>query len=320
MRLPCGARLAALALLLSWAPPGAAQPPVHRVGVLVSQSWDEEAFRLALRELGYREGADLVIDVRSAQGQLARLPSLAAGLVEAGPHVIVALNTPGTRAAMAATRSIPIVMAEVGDPVATGFVRTLARPGGNVTGVSNLCGELAAKRLSLLKEALPGARRVAIMLNPADPITSPQARDSERAAPGLGLEARQFPVRVVAELGAVLEAIVAWRADAAFWLCGQQAVLERDAVPLALRHRLPLMSYRTEAARAGALLAYSPNRPETMRRVAGYVDRILKGARPADLPVEQPTKLELVVNRRTGRALGLAIPSSLLLRADAVID
>lgn len=291
----------------------------HRVGVLVPQSWDERAFRQALTALGYHEDANLLLDVRSAEGRLDRLPSLASELVGARPHVIVAMNTPGTRAAMAATKTIPIVMGEVGDPVATGFVSNLARPEGNVTGVSNLCGELAAKRLSLLKEAVPTARRIAVMLNPNDPITAVQVKDAQRAAPSIGVEARLFPVRTIAELEAGLESMLAWRPDAALWLCGQQAVLEQHTVNLMSKHRLPVMPYRGEAVPAGGLMSYSPDRSEAMRRVASYVDRILKGAKPADLPVEQPTKIDLFVNLKTAKALGLTIPPSLLLRADQVI-
>lgn len=220
---------------------------------------------------------------------------------------------------MAATRAIPIVMAEVGDPVATGFVSNLARPEGNVTGVSNLYGELAAKRLSLMKEAVLTARRIAVMLNPADPITTVQVKDVQRAAPSIGVEARLFPVRTIAELDAVFESMLAWRPDAALWLCGQQAVFEQHTVNLARKQRLPVMPCRAETVHTGALMSYAPDRAESMRRVANYVDRILKGAKPADLPVEQPTKLELFVNLKTAKSLGLTIPPSLLLRADQVI-
>ena len=194
-----GALAVALVLSSGTASLAEAQQPTTspRVGVLVPQprGWEEKAFRQTLSGLGYSEGVNVILDVRSAEGQLARLPSLASELVRSGPHVIVAVNTPGTRAAIAATKTIPIVMVAVGDPVATGFVTNLARPEGNVTGVSNLCGELAAKRLSLLKEAVPTARRIAVMLNPDDPITNPQMKDAERAAPSIGVEVRSFPAR-----------------------------------------------------------------------------------------------------------------------------
>lgn len=317
-----------LALVLSsgGAPLAAGAQPTatHRVGVLVPQprgwGWQEKAFRQTLSDLGYSEGVNLILDVRSAEGQLARLPSLAAELVRSGPHVIVAVNTPGTRAAVAATRTIPIVMVEVGDPVATGFVSNLARPEGNVTGVSNLCGELAAKRLSLLREAVPTARRIAVMLNPDDPITTPQVKDAERAAPSLGIEVRFFPVRATAELAAVFEPMLAWRPDAVLWLCGQQFALEQRTVTLAAKHHLPVMPYRSEAVHPGGLMSYAANRAEFWRRAAIYVDKILKGAKPADLPVEQPMRLELIINLKAAKALGLTIPPSLLVWADQVIQ
>jgi putative ABC transport system substrate-binding protein len=199
-------------------------------------------------------------------------------------------------------------------------VSNLARPEGNVTGVSNLCGELAAKRLSLLKEAVPTARRIAVMLNPADPITTPQVKDAERAGLPLGVEVRFFPARAIAELDSVFELVVRWRPDAVLWLCGQQGVLEQRTVTLASKYHLPVMPYRSEAVHAGGLISYVTNRAELFRRVAIYVDKILKGATPANLPVEQPTKLELVINLKTAKALGLTISPSVLLRADLVIQ
>lgn len=317
--------VAAAGLLLAASFGAAAQTVAsHRVGVLVPQplpgGWEEKAFRDALRGLGYREGVNLFIDVRSAGGKLDQLPIIASELVRSGAHVIVALNTPGTRAAIGATRTVPIVMAEVGDPVATGFVSNLARPEGNVTGVSNMCGELAAKRLSLLQEAVPGARRIAVMLNPDDPITAPQIKDVERAAPLIGVEVRFFPVRAAAEVDVALEGVLAWRANAAMWLCGQMLALERRSASLTPKHGLPVMSYRSDTIQFGAVLSYAPNREDLIRRAAIYVDKILKGAKPADLPIEQPTKLELIVNLKAARALGIAIPQSVLLRADRIIE
>jgi len=318
--------LVAAAGLLMTASFGVAAQTVasHRVGVLVPQplprGWEEKAFRDALRDLGYRQGVNLFIDVRSADGKLEQLPTIASELVRSGAHVIVALNTPGTRAAIGATSIVPIVMAEVGDPVATGFVSSLARPGGNVTGVSNMCGELAAKRLSLLREAVPGARRIAVMLNPDDPITVPQVKDAERAALSMGVEVRFFPVRAPAELDMAFDGVLAWRANAAMWLCGQQVALERRSASLTPKHGLPVMSYRSEAIQFGAVLSYAPNREDLMRRAAVYVDKILKGAKPADLPVDQPTKLELVVNLKAARALGIAIAQPVLLRADRIVE
>jgi putative ABC transport system substrate-binding protein len=296
----------------------------HRVGVLVPQplprGWEGEAFRDALRGLGHREGSNLILDIRTADGKLDQLPAIAADLVKSGAQLIVALNTPGTRAAMGATKTIPIVMAEVGDPIATGFVTNFARPGGNVTGVTNLCGELAGKRLSMLREALPSAKRIAVMLNPDDPITAPQVKDAERTAPTIGVEVRFFRVRAMPELEPALDEARAWKADAAMWLCGQQGVLERRSAALTAQHRLPVMTFRDDGLASGALLNYAPNRADSIRLAAAYVDRILKGAKPGDLPVVQPTKIHMIVNLKTARALGITIPQSVLLRADQVVE
>lgn len=210
-----GTTLAALTVPL--ASVAAASGRVYRVGILAPSSgqWEPKAFRDALRSRGYVEEQNLVLDVRSADGQLDRLPILAAELVATRPDVIVAVNTPGARAAIAATRTIPIVMAVVGDPVGSGFVQSLAHPGGNVTGISNLSGELAAKRLSILRELVPGARRVGILFNPNDPVTVPQMKDTESAARSIGVEVRPFPVKEVGQLGPAFEQLSAWHAEAA---------------------------------------------------------------------------------------------------------
>jgi putative ABC transport system substrate-binding protein len=295
---------------------------VYRLGLLTpaAPQWDTREFREALRGLGYIEGANLILDVRSAEGELDQLPLLATDLVRARPDVIVAVNTPGTRAAIGATKTIPIVMSVVGDPVATGFVSNLARPGGNVTGVSNLSGELASKQLSLLKEAVPTARRIAVMLNSNDPITTPQRKDIERAAPSIGVAVHFFPARTTAELGSVFERMLKWRPDAVLWLAGQQVALEQQTLELASKSRLPVMPTRVRNTPSGGLLSYFANNAELIRRTAAYVDKILQGAKPADLPVEQPTKFELVINLKTAKALGLTIPPSLLARADQIIE
>ena len=318
-----GVLVVALVLSSGAASVAGAQPTTSpRVGVLVPQpsGWEERAFRETLSGLVYSDGVNIILDVRSAEGQLARLPSLASELVRSGPHVIVAVNTPGTQAVIAATKTIPIVMVAVGDPVATGFVTNLARPEGNVTGVSSLCGELAAKRLSLLKEAVPTARRIAVMLNPNDPITTPQMKDAERAAPLIGIEVRFFSARTAVELDTVFELMLKWRPGAVMWLCGQQAALERRTMNLAQKYKLPVMPYQVQQVNAGGLIAYATNSADLSRRAAIYVDRILKGAKPANLPVEQPTRFDLVINLRVAKALGLTVPQSLLLRANEVIQ
>jgi putative ABC transport system substrate-binding protein len=297
---------------------------VHRVGVLIPSRQQTlgfiDAFRDDLRSLGYAESVNLQLDVKSAEGQLEQLPALTAELVAAHPEVIVAANTPGTGAAIAMTKSVPIVMAIVGDPVGMGFVQSLAHPGGNVTGVSNLSGELAAKRLSILKEIVPPARRIGILYNPNDPVTAPQIRDTERAAPAIGVEVQLFPVKKTAELDAVFGGLRQWPADAALWLAGQSNVLDEASVPLALRYKLPVMCLAKQVVPAGGLVSYFADHADLSRRVAVYVDKILKGAKPADLPVEQPTKFELVINLKTAKALGLTVPLSLLARADEVIE
>lgn len=234
--------------------------------------------------------------------------------------VIVAINTPGARAAIQATKQIPIVISIVGDPVATGFVTNLARPGGNVTGISNMTGELASKRISLLKELMPVTKRIGVLFNPVDPITVPQIRDAERGAPQLGIEARMFPVKAPSDLPATFEQMLAWRADAAVWLSGQSIAFQPATIELTTRHRLPVMVLQRGDVEAGGLISYFPDNGELFRRTAMYVDRILKGTKPGDLPVEQPTKFELAINVKTARALGLAVPPSLLLRADRVVE
>ncbi|MBI3516538.1 MAG: ABC transporter substrate-binding protein [Proteobacteria bacterium] len=297
----------------------AAEP--YRIGVLMPTPLplEETAFREALRERGYIEGASVVIDVRRAEGALDRLPALAAGLVADRPHVIVAVNTPGTQAALAATRTIPVVMAVVGDPLGMGFVTNLARPGGHVTGVSNLSSELAAKRLSLLKEAVAAARRIAVMLNPDDPITLPQMRDTTSAAPAVGVDIEFFPMRL-AQLDALFERMLEWRPDAALWLAGQGQAFEQRVVGLAARRRLPVMHTLRRHVEAGGFMSYFADNVALFGLAAGYVDKILRGAHPGDLPVEQATKFELAINLKTAAALGLTVPPALILRADVVIE
>jgi putative ABC transport system substrate-binding protein len=245
---------------------------------------------------------------------------MAGEMVKESPEVILSVNTPGTKAAMAATKTIPIVMVAVGDPVATGFVSSLAHPDRNATGVTNLCGELAGKRLGLFNRALGGAKRIAIMLNPADPITVPQVRDIGRSTPALGLETRMFPARSRADVDSAIPEILKWRAEGVLWLCGQQRALTRYMLPLAARHRLPVMPYQALELKAGGLMSYSTDNAGLYRQSADYVDRILKGAKVSELPVEQPTKFELVVNMKVAAALGLTLPKSVLVQADRLIQ
>ena len=301
-----------------------ARQPVQIVGVLTPQRLEHQpgypTFLETLRLLGYQEGSNLRMLLRSADGNLDRLPALAAELVAARPDVIVTLNTPGARAAIQATKQIPIVMTAIGDPVGSGFVSNLARPGGNVTGISNMAAELASKRLALLKELVPGARRIAAMFNPDDPVTVLQLRDAERAAPVLKIETRFFAVRAIGNLPETFKQMLAWRADAALWILGQHQAFQTGSIELAASHRLPLMVGAGQNVEAGGLISYIGDPVERYRRTAVYVDRILRGAKPGDLPVEQPTKFELAINLKTARVLGLIIPPSLLAQADRVVE
>jgi putative ABC transport system substrate-binding protein len=312
------ALIALAASSAAWAEPG--RP--YRIGVLTpaARQWEPQAFRDGLRSLGYVEGQNILIDVRSAEGSLDRLPALAGELATSRPDVIVAVNTPGAHAAIGATKTIPIVMTVIGDPVGAGLVNSLGRPGGNATGLSNLSGELAAKRLSLLKELVPAAQRVAILFNPRDPVTVPQIGSAEGAAPLIGVTLRRFPVIEIAELSVVFEQLAEWRAEAAIWLAGQAVTLQQRTVELALRARLPVMYSLKHNVRVGGLISYSADNSELFRQAAVYIDKILKGAKPADLPVEQPTKFELVINLKTAKALGLTVPRSFLALADEIIE
>jgi putative ABC transport system substrate-binding protein len=299
-------------------------PTVHTVGVLAphDQYRDREysAFVETLRSVGYDRDRNLRLLLRSAEGKSDRLPALARELVDARVDVIVAINTPGAAAAIQATKQIPIVMAIVGDPVAMGFVSNLARPGGNVTGISNISRELVAKRLALVKEAVPGAKRIAAMFNPNDPLNALQMEDVQRAAPALKVDVHFFPVKTPEELSETFKQIAAWRAQAGLWLSGQSQALQPAAVRLAATYRLPVMgTYRT-VVESGGLMSYSPDDVELFRRTALYVDRILKGSKPGDLPVELPTRFLLVINAKTAKALGVTIPQSLLVRAEQLIE
>jgi len=278
-----------------------------------------EAFRQGLRELGYSEGQNLVIEQRSAQHDAARLPGLAAELVRRNVALIVALEPPAVEAARGATKTVPIVMRSTGDPVELGWVASLARPGGNVTGVSSYSSDLYGKRMQLLKETVPGLSRVAVLWDPETPGLAERYRKIEAAAREAGIALQSVPIEKATDLDKALES--AARSGAALWLRGPRLVTDgRRLVALATKHRVPVIYDDRELTERGGLMSYGTNLEEVYRRAALYVHRILKGARPGDLPVEQPTRFEFVVNRKAARAIGLAVPQSILLRADRVID
>jgi putative ABC transport system substrate-binding protein len=278
-----------------------------------------EGFRQGLRELGYVEGKNFVLEYRSADGRDERFPGLAAELVRLPVDLMVTRGTPAALAAKNATGTIPVVMTGVSDPVGQGVVASLARPGGNVTGLNTLISELFGKRVGLLKELVPGATRVAVLFDMGN-TSSPSAwKEVETAARSLGIQPQLFDVRKAEDLGPAFESAIRQRADAL--VVGQDTLTQanqRLIVELAAKHRLPAIYASMEFV--GGLVIYGVNYPDHYRRAATFADKIFKGAKPADLPIEQPTKFELVINTKTAKALGLTIPPLLLLRADQVIQ
>jgi putative tryptophan/tyrosine transport system substrate-binding protein len=279
-----------------------------------------EAFRQGLGELGYVDKQNIAIELRYAEGKLGRLPDLADELVTLKADVIVAGGSTAIRATKKATGLIPIVMAHGSDPVALGYVASLARPGGNITGLTHLAPELGGKRLELLKDMIPQLTRVAVLTDPGTGGHRPQIKELDVAAPALGLQLRPVEVRGPNELESAFSAMNAGRAGA--FIALQQPTLDRlreRIVDLAAKNRLPAMYPNDEYVTSGGLMSYAADIVAMFRRSATYVDRILKGGKPADLPVEQPTKFELVINLRTAKQIGLTIPPNVLARADRVI-
>jgi putative ABC transport system substrate-binding protein len=281
-----------------------------------------EAFRNGLRELGWVEGQSFVIESRFAEGRVERLPALAAELVRQEVEVFLTGSNPAALAAKQATSAIPIVMVTTADPIGAGIVTSLARPGGNVTGVTALGAVLNAKRLEALKEAVPGLTRVAVLANPRSPdYIGPLLKEKEALARGLTLRLSVHEVTEADGLARAFAAMAAERTGALMVLTDVLFLTHRATiVELAARYRIPALYGERGFVDAGGLMFYGANLVDLYRRAAVYVDRILKGARPADLPVEQPTRFELVINAKTARALGLAIPHSLVLRADQVVE
>jgi putative ABC transport system substrate-binding protein len=322
------ALLALAACLGPFGPASAAdaqQPATPRhIGVLLAvfspESKEPQALRQGLRDAGYSEGRDVVIEWRSANGDYDRVSELAAELVQRKVEVIVVESTPAAQAVKRATSTIPIVLALVADPVGSGLVASLAHPGGNVTGLSSTGAELSAKRLQLLKETIPRLTRVAVLRNPANPWHTKVVEDLKAVAPSLSIELSVVGMRTPEEIGPAFSAVRRAHAEALYIL--QDAFFfthRRTLLGLASKAQLPVIYGERDFADAGALMSYGPNLGDMYRRSAGYVDKILKGAKPADLPIEQPTKFELVVNLKTAKALGITIPESILLRADEVI-
>jgi ABC-type uncharacterized transport system substrate-binding protein len=282
----------------------------------------DEAFRQRLHELGYVEGKNIVIEYRFAEGKFDRLPALAEELVRLEVDVIVSVVTQASLAAKHATKTIPIVIVAVSDPLGSGLVASLARPGANVTGTSAMSSEVVGKSLELLKEAAPTASRVAVIWNPDNAIFQSQMlRETQLAAGRLGIELRTFAVRGLDELEPAFVGLTSAQAGALMMMMDPAYTPHAARITdLANKRRLPAMYGLREYATAGGLMAYGPNFAVLFQRAADYVDRLLKGAKPEDLPVEQPTKFEFVINLKTAKALGLVIPIPLLGRADEVIE
>lgn len=283
-----------------------------------------EAFRQGLRDLGYVDGRNISIDYRDAEGKLDRLPKLATELVALNVDVIVAVATLHVSAAKQATTTIPIVFVAVGDPLGEGLVTSLARPGGNLTGLSTLATELTGKRLELLKQVAPGYNRAAVLWQPsslAERTAKQMVKEAEAAARALGTEVQFIEVRSPGDLERAFSEVGRARADALTTLPSTMLLIERQRiVDLAARNRLPAVYGSVQFVDAGGLMSYGPSEADLYRRAATYVDKILNGAKPGDLPVEQPAKFDLVINVKSAKALGLIVPPSLLTRADRLIQ
>jgi putative tryptophan/tyrosine transport system substrate-binding protein len=316
----------ALAILAAPLAVGAQQPARgYRIGYIAISPPDAspsfEAFRQGLRELGWLEGRNVVIEYRYSAGRSERFPALAAELVRLKVDVIVTNAAPATHAAKEATATIPIVGVALSDPVGQGLATSLVRPGGNVTGLASLFPELAAKRLELLKETLPGVSRVAVLWNAANPGNVRQIEETQLAARGLRLNLQSVQVRGPDDFQGAFAAMTRTRPEALVILADPLTFTYRtQIVDFAAKSRLPAIHPFRESVEAGGLMAYGVDIPDMFRRAATYVDKILRGATPADLPIEQPTRFAFMINLKAAKALGLAIPQSVLLRADRVVE
>ena len=319
--------LAIVVLLVGCVGMAEAQQPakVPRIGYMslqsqASESARIEAFRQGLRDLGYVEGKSILIEYRWAEGKSDRLPDLAAELVGLKVDVIVAAGTPVALVAKQATQTIPIVFPLSGDPLGGGLVASLARPGGNITGLSSIAQELGGKRLELIKEAVPRLSRVAVLSNSTNPLHGPALNDMKVAAVSLGLQLQLLEVKAPDQFESAFSTISRMRAQALLGQPDEMFNTRRGQIAaLAVKSRLPTIFYNSDWAEAGVLMSYGVDVPALFHRAAIYVDKILKGTKPADLPVEQPMKFELVINLKTAKQIGLTIPQSVLYRADKVI-
>jgi putative ABC transport system substrate-binding protein len=314
-------------LLVAVSFPAEAQQPgkIPRVGVLLALSHSAisdriQAFRDGLRDLGYNEGKTISVEYRYADGKFERLPDLATELVRLKVDVIVTGGPTATRPAKKATATIPIVMAQDTDPVGNGFVSSLARPGGNITGLSNYHPDLSGKQLELLKEIVPKLARVAVLGNSKEPGNAQALEETKLARAALKLELQYLDVRDPQDIQTAFHAAIKERADALLVLSSPIATSHRiELAQLAIRNRLPIMYQVSESVEGGGLVTYGVTTADLWRRSATYVHKILKGAKPAELPVEQPTKFELIINLKTAKQIGLTIPPNVLARADKVI-
>lgn len=313
------------AVLASRSLPSAAQGrQLRKIAFLMPTSTEPhfwEVLKKQLAALGYVEGSDVVYDSRSAEGRFDRLPKLAEELVRERPDLMVAAATPGVRAAKAATATIPIVIATAGDPVANGLVASLSRPGGNVTGISNIATETSAKTLELARSTLPAVARIAVLGNPGNSSHPFALGNAKNAAATLGFTVLELQARAPSDIDAAFAALARDRAGALYVLSDPFLVSQREkVVELARVRRMPVFSQMPEFARAGALMIYGADYAEHFKRAASFVDRILKGAKPAELPIEQAATFALIVNNKTAAALGMKVPQEILLRATEVIE
>jgi putative ABC transport system substrate-binding protein len=313
--------LCALLLALSFPTEAQQQTKIPRIGYLgsVSSSPRVATFRQGLRELGYVEGKNIIIEWRHHEGKVDLLPTLAAELVRLKVDIIITAGAPAARAAKEATSTVPIVMTQIGDPVGSGFVASLARPGGNITGLSILAPELSGKRLDLLKEIVPNLSRVAVFGTSTSPDNAQSLKEVELAANALKVQVQYLDIRNPKDFETAFQAATKGRAQGVLMMVLGTFTRQQEAVGLAVKHRLPVMYTGQASVEAGGLMSYGVNNSDLDRRAATYVDKILKGAKPAELPVEQPKKFEFIVNLKAAKQIGLTIPPNVLARADRVI-